>query len=50
VRAIEDGGDTFERLKTGVKEKVGEAAEMLKHLVTFEITDSRPIVDMGQGV
>ncbi len=50
VKGVEDSGDTFERIKAGVKEKVGKAAEMLKHLVTFEITDVRPIVDMGQGV
>lgn len=50
VKTVEEGGDTFDRLKAGIKEKVGDAAEMLKHLIHFEITDVRPIVDMGQGV
>ena len=50
VRAIEDGGRVFEEVKGQVKAKVGEAAEMLKHLVWFDILDVRPILDMGQEV
>ncbi|MBL0713320.1 MAG: pyridoxamine 5'-phosphate oxidase family protein [Desulfosarcina sp.] len=50
VKTVEDDGDIFDRMKTGVREKVGDAAEILKHLVIFEITGVRPIVDMGQGI
>jgi hypothetical protein len=50
VQSIEDGGDTFDKMKAGVKAKVGDAAETLKHLVTFDILETRPIVDMGQGI
>lgn len=50
AKSIEDSGQMFDRMKSGVRAKVGDAAEMLKHLVTFEIVDARPIVDMGQGI
>ena len=50
VRSVEDGGDTFDKIKAGVKAKVGDAAEILKHLVIFDILETRPIVDMGQGM
>lgn len=50
VRSIEDGGKMFDEVKGKVKARVGDAAEMLKHLVLFDIVDVRPILDMGQGV
>ena len=50
VRSIEDEGKMFDQIKGKVKEKVGDAAEMLKHLVWFDIEEVRPILDMGQGV
>ncbi len=50
VRSIEDEGAMFDQIKGKVKAKVGDAAEMLKHLVWFDIEDVRPILDMGQGV
>jgi Pyridoxamine 5'-phosphate oxidase len=50
VRAIEDGGRMFDEVKGKVRAKVGEAAEMLKHLVWFDILEVRPILDMGQGL
>ena len=50
LRSTEDSGDTFDKMKAGVKARVGDAAEMLKHLVTFDILETRPIVDMGQGI
>ncbi|MGB9500124.1 MAG: pyridoxamine 5'-phosphate oxidase family protein [Dissulfuribacterales bacterium] len=50
LRAVEDSGDMFDQMKAGVREKVGDAAEMLKHLVIFDIIKTRPILDMGQGV
>ena len=50
VRSIEDGGKMFDEIKGKVKARVGDAAEMLKHLVFFDIVEVRPILDMGQGV
>lgn len=50
IRSFEDGGEMFERMKAEVRAKVGDAAEMLKHLVIFDIVGTRPIVDMGQGI
>ena len=50
VRSMEDEGAMFDQIKGKVRERVGDAAEMLKHLVRFDIEDVRPILDMGQGV
>lgn len=50
VRSIEDSGESFDRMKSAIKASIGDAAEMLKHLVTFDVSESRPIVDMGQGI
>lgn len=50
VRSIEDEGRMFDEIKEKVRAKVGDAAQMLKHLVRFDIEDVRPILDMGQGV
>lgn len=50
VQSIQDGGDTFDKMKAGIKAKIGDAAEVLKHLVIFDILENRPIVDMGQGI
>jgi len=50
VRSMEDGGKMFDEIKGKVRAKVGDAAEMLKHLVWFDIEEVRPILDMGQGV
>ncbi len=50
LKSVEDSGDMFDRMKAGVREKVGDAAEMLKHLVVFDIIKTRPILDMGQGI
>lgn len=50
VRAMEDEGKMFEEIKGEVRARVGDAAEMLKHLVLFDILEVRPILDMGQGV
>ena len=50
VRSIEDEGKMFDEIKENVRERVGDAAEMLKHLVWFDIEEVRPILDMGQGV
>ncbi len=50
VKSVEDGGDMFDRMKTGVRAKVGDAANMLNHLVIFDIIKTRPILDMGQKI
>ncbi|HDP24128.1 MAG TPA: pyridoxamine 5'-phosphate oxidase family protein [Deltaproteobacteria bacterium] len=50
VRSIEDSGETWEEVKGMVKARIGDAAEMLKHLVRFDIMEARPILDFGQGV
>jgi hypothetical protein len=50
VRSIEDKGKTFDAIKEQVRARVGDAAEMLKHLVWFDVEEVRPILDMGQGV
>ena len=48
--SMEDSGETFDRVKEGVRARVGDAAESLKHLVIFQVLGSRPIVDMGLGI
>jgi hypothetical protein len=50
LRSVEDNGDMFDRMKAGVRGKIGDAAEMLKHLVIFDIVKTRPILDMGQEI
>jgi hypothetical protein len=50
LRSVEESGDMFDRIKAGVRAKVGNAAEMLKYLATFDIIKTRPILDMGQGI
>ncbi len=50
LKSVEDSGDLFDRMKAGVREKVGDAAEILKHLAIFDIIKTRPILDMGQGI
>lgn len=50
VKTIEDGGTAFDTMKAEIKARVGKAAEMLKHLVVFDIEETRPLVDMGQGI
>ncbi|MBI5591603.1 MAG: pyridoxamine 5'-phosphate oxidase family protein [Deltaproteobacteria bacterium] len=50
VKSVEDGGDMFDRMKAGVRAKVGDAANLLKHLVIFDIIKTRPILDMGQEI
>jgi hypothetical protein len=50
VRSMEDEGKLFDQVKGMVRARVGDAAEMLKHLIRFDIEEVRPILDMGQGV
>ena len=50
LRKVEDGGEIFDRMKAEIKAKIGDAAEILQHLVIFDIVGVRPIVDMGQDI
>lgn len=50
LRSVEGSGEIFDSMKAGVRAKIGDAAEMLKHLVIFDIIRTRPIIDLGQGV
>jgi len=50
VRSIEDGGEKWEEAKALIKVRIGAGADMLKHLVWFDILEARPILDFGQGI
>ena len=50
VSTIEDSGATLEEMKTQIRAKIGDRADTLKYLVIFDILETRPIVDMGQGI
>ncbi|MFP4477154.1 MAG: pyridoxamine 5'-phosphate oxidase family protein [Desulfatibacillaceae bacterium] len=50
VASIQDSGERFDEVWQGLKARIGNAANMLKHLVLFEVTEARPILDLGQGV
>ncbi|MFZ5632953.1 MAG: pyridoxamine 5'-phosphate oxidase family protein [Bacillota bacterium] len=50
VKSILDSGEVFDSFISKLRSKIGSAADMLKHVVIFEITEARPIVDMGQGI
>lgn len=49
VRSIETSGPAFEAYLDQVAAVIGEIARTMLHaLVTFDVTEVRPIVDMGQ--
>lgn len=50
LRSMEDTGERFEQIKAGIRARVGDAAEMLKHLAIFEVLKVRPIIDLGQEI
>lgn len=50
VKSILDSGEVFDSFISKLRSKIGPAADRLKHVVIFEITEARPIVDMGQGI
>jgi len=50
VKTIEDSGPALDTMKAAIKAKVGNAADLLRHLVVFDVEDTRPLVDMGQGI
>jgi len=50
VRATADDGEAWEQHKAKIKSRIGNAAEILKHHVCFDILEARPILDLGQGI
>jgi hypothetical protein len=47
---MEDGRQDFEAMKAMIKAKIGNAAEMLKRRVVFDVIEVRPILDFGHGI
>lgn len=50
VRSIEDEGEKWTEVREAIRKRIGNAAEMLRHLVWFDIVEVRPILDLGQGI
>jgi hypothetical protein len=50
VHAVEDEGERADAFRAEIRKRIGAAADMLKHLVRFDIVEVRPILDLGQGV
>ena len=48
--SFEETGPRFDEVKARIKARIGNAAEILKHLVKFEIVEVRPLLDFGQGI
>ncbi len=50
VKSIVTSGTIFDTYKSQLAKEIGQAAADMIHAgVTFEVTEVRPIVDMGQG-
>jgi hypothetical protein len=50
LREIATSGPAFDGFVAALEKVIGEAARsMITALVTFEVTEVRPIMDMGQG-
>jgi putative heme iron utilization protein len=50
VRTIENEGQKWVEVREKIRARIGGAADMLKHLVWFDIVEARPILDFGQGI
>jgi hypothetical protein len=50
VRTIQDEGEKFNEIKEIIRARIGGGADILKHLVFFDIVEARPILDFGQGI
>jgi hypothetical protein len=50
VRTIQDEGEKFKEVKEKIRAKLGGGADILMHLVMFDIVEARPILDFGQGI
>jgi len=49
-KALAVGGPMLEDYRKQIAQAVGpEAAKMIHAVVTFDVTEARPLVDMGQG-
>ncbi len=44
---FETDGAEFDAMKEAIRARAGKAAEMLRSLVTFEVTEERPVVEMN---
>lgn len=50
MKEVVTSGSQFDTYKSKMAEVVGkQAADMIKVLATFEVTEVRPLVDFGQG-
>jgi hypothetical protein len=47
---MRDEGEEWDECKAKLQAKLGKAADMLKHYVRFDILETRPILDLGQGI
>ncbi|MRR37998.1 hypothetical protein EG829_25780 [bacterium] len=50
VLAMEDEGEKWTQVREKVRSRIGAAADMLRHLVSFEVVEARPVLDFGQGI
>ncbi len=50
VLSMADDGQEFDAVHGEIKNRIGDAASMLKHLIKLEVVEARPILDFGQGV
>ena len=50
VRSMEDEGKNLEECKAKLKARIGASADRLKHYICFDIIETRPILDFGQGI
>jgi hypothetical protein len=50
VRTIQEEGEKFKEVKEKIRAKIGGGADMLMHLVMFDIVEARLILDFGQGI
>ena len=50
VCTIEDEGEKWNDVREKIRARIGNGADMLKHLVLFDIVEARQILDFGQGI
>lgn len=50
VAYIKDEGKEFDEVIGAIRERIGDGANILKHLVGFDILEARPIADFGQEI
>lgn len=47
VRSTQDEGREWEECKAMIQDRIGKAADMLKHYLCFDVIEARPILDLG---